>query len=440
MDGLIVVFVAAAGVAFIAASPFAVADYRVFVDAMIYNLRHYSYGGYAHHNTGLTTWENFLYYLREFQSLALSAPIIWAAFAGCLAGFFVAWRRHLLVFAFAAFYIWYFSGMKAHFFRNMLPILPMVALLAAMPFALISRLPLRGRARVVPTVLALILAAVIVVPLFAQGRAASREAAAETDPRGEMLDYILTKLPADAKVAIDQNLHFYFPPGTDRKRLVEMNVFDKPFGHFKNNGFQYVVAAESYGFSEPSEANTEIGDYLTGRFAGVPVVTTIGGEALTFNRCPSNPRVVLRKFADYSEPAAPKNFAAGLAMTTFYRVMPDFSYGSQSLSSEGRFTANVDVTTPTSELVLTACGKPADDEAFPQVQISVVRAGTTERTFITKKQEIAGWNSYPEIVLPCKLSPGQYAIDIDFLNGDKWPVASATFQRRTVSIKSLKLR
>ena len=112
----------------------------------------------------------------------------------------------------------------------------------------------------------------------------------------------------------------------------------------------------------------------------------------------------------------------------------------RALSAEGRFSANVEVTTPTTELVLVAGGKPADDEAFPQVQISTTRTGAPERTFVTKKLDLMGWNSYPETVLPCKLSPGQYTVDIDFLNGDKWPVPSDTYQRRTVSIKALRLR
>lgn len=424
-------------IAFVVATPYVILDYSEFMRGMIYNLRHYQFG--SHNASTVTAWQNFLAYVADFQNQGFSPIVVYAAFVGCALGFALRIRVHMVLMGFCAFYIWYFSGLKVHFFRNMMPVLPLVALLASVPMAAVLCFPRRvenRRLRMGRLAGTVVIGLMLMVGVVRGGLETVAGMRDNVDSRRQVLNCIRKNLPANAKVAVDSNLHFYLPPSTP-KSIRELNLFDKPNSYFAENGISYVVIAGNYEYPGSSAAESAASAWLNGRFARLQTIAEFGSGTLKFGQVPMSPAVRLCRFNDHKDPRPAPGLLPGLAMKAYGRAIPDFETGALQLWSSGRIFGELEITTPSTSLITTMSGIHKDGQ-YPKVRITVQAATGSSETIVAKEAVVTGWNSYPTQTFPCALQPGWWRVSFDFLNGEPVDFLKDT-SARTFGVKLVRV-
>src|SRR6266568_9211102 len=184
----------AAAVAFIVTSPGTLLEYRLALQDIALEVRHYRTGHAGHTVTpGL---EHLLLALRYLALVAFShyAPIAAAVFALALVGAFALWRHDrrlcMAVVSFPGVFLLYIAQQRVMVVRNVLCVLPFLALLAAMGLGLLR--DLLGRSRLATAAVVVTVAAAVMLP-----NAWWLHSAAETVARrhehtlGELTEHIL---------------------------------------------------------------------------------------------------------------------------------------------------------------------------------------------------------------------------------------------------------
>ena len=411
--GNLAVVLAAMIGAFLLTSPYALLDYAEFMKGIVYSVRHYTYG--SHNAHGLSRMQNMGAYLTELRTQGSNTLVFATAILGVAAGLALRVRRaHLVFVLFFAVYLWYFAGQKVRFVRLVLPVLPVLLLFAG---AAVEAADLRLRRWKpkwrVPS-MAVVLA-IVLAPLAVASVRQSVRKGSIVDSRQEAMNFLRSSLPADARVALDPNLHFYLPAdlGTG---IREVSVLDKTPEELINSQFEYAVIARDYGFRADSFVNKEVAARLNSRFAGLPVVREFGTAPLEFGTLPISPGVRICRLSGGVPPPVNQDGLAGLTMSTHGQAIPDFDSGAMQLWGQGRLFANVKLSRPVASLQATMSGNYAAG-SFPQVRITLRPSDTTSSTVVTPGFFVTGYNSYPTTRFPCKLPAGDYRVDLEYLNG-----------------------
>lgn len=117
-----------AGIVFLLTTPFAVLDLSGFLDEMAFQVRHYTILGHGTASEG-ASW---LAYLADFWNEAFVYQAFLAALGGVL---LVLWRQRRedwLILSLPALGYIFFAAAKVHFSRNLMPLLPELAIVAAL--------------------------------------------------------------------------------------------------------------------------------------------------------------------------------------------------------------------------------------------------------------------------------------------------------------------
>lgn len=409
------VFVLTMCLTFLAVSPYAVLDTRMFLKDTMAIMGHYAHG--TSHAHGLSYWGNFKLYWSEFRNETFTSAIMIMACAGVIAGFFVNWRSQIIVVFLALIYIKAFTDLKVHFLRNMMPVLPLIAILAAQPGAAIWKLAGRRPRIALPARTATTLAALaIIFPLLLNAVQWVQTSRSVIDSRQQMLEYLIENVRSPLRVAIDQNLHMYFPPAVKAEgRIVEANLFGTSFQKLRAQGFGYLVRSDKYVFGGPSDTATSAAAIMNSRFTSLPVMKEFGSKTLRWGPLPTDLKIALCDISNGSEIPASPNTLLGLTMSGAGDVVPQFSTGALEVNSQGQMSGVVEITSPTTEMIA-ACSGMLAGGSFPIVRITAGLMGTTETVEIAKERTIGGWNTYPDVIFPCALRPGKWRLTFELLN------------------------
>jgi Dolichyl-phosphate-mannose-protein mannosyltransferase len=201
----------AAGVFFVLVTPAAVLDSSDFVAGALREARHYARG-----HPGFDGGGSFWYYLRALRPE-------WLLLAGGCLSVLCLRSRHrrevavLLVFAVA--YGALISFQDVHFARNVLPVLPALAMLAGFTAAVVIdqlvRLPRPGN-RVLAAGAGVVVVAGLVVATMTAARVPQR---LEERPRLEALRWLNAHIPAGSRVVVE-SYGPYIPPGRYEVRSI----------------------------------------------------------------------------------------------------------------------------------------------------------------------------------------------------------------------------
>lgn len=234
---------AAAGLAFIAlgffvATPFALFDMNRFVHDLGYVARLYG----ATEFRGSPTESNWLFYARWLFSEALGLKILSILAVAGVGGGLVSkrWRkRTVFLVSFPILYYCYMSVQTSAFARNMMPVVPFLALFAAVPLGFFRPEKKSPGLRFLPAALALLLA---LYPAFTSLRD-GWELHRHRDTRLVAAEWLERNIPARAKTAVAAELHFHLPTFSDAAfevtPVMQRNV---NLSELREFGFDYFVA------------------------------------------------------------------------------------------------------------------------------------------------------------------------------------------------------
>lgn len=112
------------GLGFLVSSPYVVSSLPLFLNQIAYEVWHYGIAGHEGHMSepGLA---HFVLYLKDlcFSHFGF-APVVF----GLIGLIYLGWQGEFLVVLFPVVYLWYMSDQRAHFIRNMVVIVPFLAI------------------------------------------------------------------------------------------------------------------------------------------------------------------------------------------------------------------------------------------------------------------------------------------------------------------------
>lgn len=224
---------------FLIGAPYSLLSFNEFGHGLSYEIWHYSVSGHEGH-TAQPGLEQALFYLRWLTSDGLGFIASACAALGIAV---VLGRRSPALITFLAFPLGYavlMIAQKTNFTRNMVAVVPFVALLAALGISFLTRrIPQRARTAIV---VACVAAAVF------QPAARAVEITFEESSRVDSRDVLaawLTYQPRTEEVAIDGSLQI--PPSLTKKRgVLVVDTTSTPLARLAQQGFSlFVLPAET---------------------------------------------------------------------------------------------------------------------------------------------------------------------------------------------------
>jgi hypothetical protein len=219
-------------VSFFLGSPFILKHLDLFLDQFAYEIWHYKIAGHEGHS-GTPGISQFLFFMQWFATTAVGWGILGLSALGSLLIFRVSKKAAVTILVFPVVYVWFMSGQRANFTRNMLVMVPFLVILfgVALQWAY-------ERAKV----LFLLLAAIGIggmIPVFSAE--VLRPAVAATESRLELGTWIQDQKLQNIAVTSDLQL----APGLLRdKKLTEVPpTLDAAAAQLQ--GFDYFVTTRS---------------------------------------------------------------------------------------------------------------------------------------------------------------------------------------------------
>ncbi len=224
---------AAAAGAFLLTTPFALLDLRTFLNGIGFELNYANHVYHAGYSGGSLRW-----YLTAFLTSA-DAPLAVFYGAGLIYAVARPRRARLVLWIFAAAYLFGLARSSLHFERYVLPVIPILSVLAALfldeAAGWLAGL-VGGRAGVWAGGLT---AALIAVPLAAG--VLFDGATARSAVRQEAGAWVVENVAPRAKIAIE---HYAMPLPISRYQLTNVvRLWDHPIGWYRQEGFDYAIAS-----------------------------------------------------------------------------------------------------------------------------------------------------------------------------------------------------
>lgn len=245
-------------VTFLATTPFALFDSLGFLNELAFQIRHYTIVGHGVASEG-ASWAAYLRYMWS-EGFVYQASLVAAGGVGLA---LVRQRREdWLVVSLPLVGYFFFALAKVHFARNLLPLLPPLAVLAAAFLLLLTGwlaryIPARwngvGRQRAkVALVLALWLGFFWVGLLYC---ILTDRYYSQPDTRAQAANWIIAQIPAGAKLRMEQGTPF-LPPDRYRNANEQRPIGTYEPAWYQQQGFDYLVAS-SIQYEELSQNNPE---------------------------------------------------------------------------------------------------------------------------------------------------------------------------------------
>jgi 4-amino-4-deoxy-L-arabinose transferase-like glycosyltransferase len=227
-------------VGFLASSPFALSELPQFLNDVASIVHHYKFAGHP----GYEGTNNWLYYMQYFWSSEMGPSLL--AAAGILLCLFRHRRRDMLLLLFPLLYFAGLSSYKVNFLRNLLPMVPFMALLGGV-FAqgAITWLSERLRfSRLAEPVVPLVLVGLVVIAPAGTILDGDRYTSLD-DSRVLAERWVQANVSPAARIMVELNpVQWHNYPAVSAENLLINHPLDWYLGH----GYQYLIASsDNYG-------------------------------------------------------------------------------------------------------------------------------------------------------------------------------------------------
>ena len=239
--GPILLAIAGPILGFVAGTPFALASLPHFLDNLAFEAWHYGTAGHGF-ATGTPGWPQAVVYTRWFASQALGIVAVVLAVAGLVA--LAAGRRAAAVTAlwFPATFFALMVAQKVNFTRNVFPVVPMLAVLAAAGIGLLAGTRWSRAPRLMVAVLILVASA---QPLLQAIRQRTTIARAAPDSRMAASRWITEVTGVDAEAVVSVQLQLPFEARRHRG-VTEMDQAAMVPAELYQQGFDRLVAGPGF--------------------------------------------------------------------------------------------------------------------------------------------------------------------------------------------------
>ena len=262
-------------VVFLATTPFAILDSQAFLQGAFIDIRHYT-GGHAGNSGNSLAW-----YLAYFWRT--EGPMLLLAAAGALWGIYKRARGTILVATTTLAYLIFISAFAVHFERTALPLIPLLAVLAA--YCLVSLLPAPtpDRPGIYLGAAAALLAIALVFPLASAVRDTVR--LTTPDGRDTARAWIDRNLPPGARIGVESYAPWIDPETFSVQGFYRLD--GQPAEWYVAEGYDYLVFSQTMFrrfYADPVKFAADIARYeaLFSAFEEVKVFTDGGYEVRVY--------------------------------------------------------------------------------------------------------------------------------------------------------------
>ena len=240
--GWLAASVGLAALTFLVTTPFAVLDLLGFLNEIAFQVRHYTIVGHGNASEG-ASWSA---YLRDFweQGFVSQAAILALGSVGL-----ALWRQRredwlMLTLPITGYF--FFSAAKVHFARNLLPLLPPLAILSAVTLVAVAGW-LTGRLKWERPVRQIGLILVLWLAFFAiclQNTLLTDRYYLQPDTRQQAGQWIVANLPVGARLRMEQDTPI-LPTGRYKDSTDQRPIGAHPASWYQQQGFDFLVASST---------------------------------------------------------------------------------------------------------------------------------------------------------------------------------------------------
>ncbi len=269
------------GLVFLVTTPFSLLDLPGFLNDLAFQVRHYTLLGHGSASEE-ASWSAYLVNIYE-EAFVFQASILLVG--SILFALFRQKREDWLVLSFPAVGFLFFSSARVHFSRNLVPLLPPLAIMAAvlllflaaqLNLFILQKLKIGWRA----SLLAWITPLVIFLMFFAfsiQHTILTDRYYLQMDTRVRAGDWMVANLPAGAKIRLEPQTPI-LPPGRFPNSEERRPVGSHPLDWYRDQGFKYLVVS-SYYYREEIAADPSVGAIYQSLFQNGHLLKEFPGES-----------------------------------------------------------------------------------------------------------------------------------------------------------------
>ncbi|MDI6892275.1 MAG: glycosyltransferase family 39 protein [Actinomycetota bacterium] len=245
-----------AALGFFIGCPYSVLDLPTFLDGVAFDIYHYRMG-----HEGFEGSNNWLFYSRYLFREGVGPTLFPLTCGGVLLSFAKRREKDWLLLSFPLIYFVLLSTQKVNFVRNLLPILPFLAIFGAI-FArraatvILDQVKLARSLRI--ALIAIFLISVLTLPVvkaleFGYG-------CSQKSTRTLAAEWIEANIPKGSRIVIED----YAPPISGDFEVIGFRLQDHPLDFYAKEGFDYLVfSSGSYArfFKEPQKYPNQVEGY-----------------------------------------------------------------------------------------------------------------------------------------------------------------------------------
>jgi 4-amino-4-deoxy-L-arabinose transferase-like glycosyltransferase len=428
--------------------PYSPLDLPKFLTDLGSEVRHYKIQGHLNAE-GEPGFPQFFHYLKYFYKHGYGLIPTILAGIGIISGMFrIKKNLFFLLLVFPVVYIILMCSQKVNFIRNMMCIIPFLALFSSIGFLFVIDFFVNlSRKSVPPTwlkwrnifVLGLLIIAILTPLLKSMGRSWKLYTMKET--RVVASEWLAQYIPAGSNVLFMSQLHFFKPHifGKQYKAIINDKI-DRSLNWYVENNIDYIVTSDAH--DDPWLKDKSLVEKFNVAFKEFPVLKTIPGSPLSLSVLSRNPSVKILKVPKV--PISVNKQIYNFNLKSFNTTPAELKYHSSlgfGFYWNGKASSYlISLSKGTYRFLINARGTPALG-VKPIMRVDLFKVvGEKEISVFMHEFNVINIDTFKVYVLgPMNLEEGNYRIEISFIN-DLCVEKDNIQQDRNLFVKNITLK
>jgi 4-amino-4-deoxy-L-arabinose transferase-like glycosyltransferase len=303
---ILVIIFSAAG--FLIGCPYCIADLPKFLDALGYQVKIYKIWGLQGFQ-GEPGLSQFFHYVKYFYTNGYGAIVTILAGIGIIVGI-LRIRKSIfyILLSFPVVYMILMCSQKINFTRNMMCIIPFLALFSSIGFLFVIDSFVNVARKIVPstwlkwrTIFVLGLLIIVILAPFLKSTKNSWRFYKRKETRVVASDWLTKHIPAGSNVLFMEQLHFFEPHifGKQYNAVIDSKV-DRPIEWYVGKNIDYIVTSDAH--DDRSLKEKSLVKKFNAAFKELPVIKKIPGRPLSLSARTINPVVKILKVQKIGNP------------------------------------------------------------------------------------------------------------------------------------------
>jgi 4-amino-4-deoxy-L-arabinose transferase-like glycosyltransferase len=303
---ILVIIFSAAG--FLIGCPYCIADLPKFLDALGYQVKIYKIWGLQGFQ-GEPGLSQFFHYVKYFYTNGYGAIVTILAGIGIIVGI-LRIRKSIfyILLSFPVVYMILMCSQKINFTRNMMCIIPFLALFSSIGFLFVIDSFVNVARKIVPstwlkwrTIFVLGLLIIVILAPFLKSTKNSWRFYKRKETRVVASDWLTKHIPAGSNVLFMEQLHFFEPHifGKQYNAVIDSKV-DRPIEWYVGKNIDYIVTSDAHDDRRLKEKS--LVKKFNDAFKDLPVIKKIPGRPLSLSVLSINPVVKILKVQKIGNP------------------------------------------------------------------------------------------------------------------------------------------